>query len=221
MSHSSVKPACAGRFVPSISHWISGELVILAALLFAPGCFSSHMPAFSLPHNASEEVRGLIANLYNPDPQVRAQACQHLQDRDDAEPAMPYLLGVIYDDTLAWSPAASDPYARTEVGHEAAIALGNIGSAAVVPLVAILQSDAPDKVRTRAVLGLDYARDPRAIPPLIDALETNDPDLHQACILALQRITGENIEKNREWQDWEWRDWLKRQGLSPATQGSR
>jgi HEAT repeat protein len=198
-----------------------GQLCILAVLLFAPGCFSSHMPAFSLPPNASQEVRGLIANLYNPDPQVRAQACQKLQDRDDAEPAMPYLLGMIYDDTPAWSPAASDPYARTEVGHEAAIALGNIGIAAVVPLVAILEGDAPDRVRTRAALGLDYARDKRAIPPLIDALATEDPDLHKACILALQRITGEEIQDDQQWRDWEWRDWLKRQGLPPTSQRSR
>jgi hypothetical protein len=221
MSHSRVKPAYPGGLVPSARHWRAGEFLILAVLLFAPGCFSSHMPsAFGEPQNASQQVRWLINSLYNPDPQVRAQACQELQDRDDAEPAMPYLLGLLYDDTMAWIPSASDPYSRTCVGDEAAVALGNIGSPAVGPLIAILESNAPDRVRTRAVRGLDNARDRRAIPALIEALETKNQELHNACIPALQRITGEKMDKDQEWRDWEWRDWLKRQGLRSTSQGA-
>lgn len=221
MSHSSVKPAYLGGPAHCGRHWRSSELLILAAMLFAPGCFSSHMPSvFNQPKDAPEQVQWLINSLYNPDPQVRAQACQELQDRDDAEPAMPYLLGLIYDDTMAWSPSATNVYSRAEVGTEAAIALGNIGSAAVVPLIGILESNAPDRVRIRAVRGLDNARDRRAISPLIQALETKDLELHNACILALQKITGEQIEKDGEWRDWEWREWRKQQGLRSTSQGS-
>ena len=64
---------------------------------------------------------------------------------------MPYLLCLVYDDSTAWNPSASDPYATTHVGDEAAAALGNMGSGAVGPLIAIVQSNAPDRVRTRAV----------------------------------------------------------------------
>jgi HEAT repeat protein len=195
--------------------------LILIVLLLAPGCFSPHMPSvLSQPQDASDQVRWLITSLYNPDPQVRAQACQALQDRDDAEPAIPYLLGLLYDDAAAWIPTASDCYARTNVGSEAATALGNIGSPAVGPLLAILQSDAPDKVRIRAVTSLENARDRRAIPALIEALETKDQELHSACILALQRITGMEFQKDQQWRDWEWQDWLKQQGLRATSQRS-
>ena len=208
--------------VRSVRHWRSIESLILAAmLLLAPGCFSSHMPsASSEPQDASEQVRWLIHSLYNPDPQVRAEACMHLQDRDDAEPAIPYLLGLLYDESSAWNPTASDPYARTRVADEATTALGNIGGPAVVPLLGVLESNAPDRVRTMAVHALDSARDRRAVPGLIEALETKDMILHDACIEALQKITDEHFEKDSQWRDWEMRDWLKQQGLRATSQRS-
>jgi hypothetical protein len=181
----------------------SRVLVALLALLTMPGCFYLHMPsAFSRPEGASPEVRALVTRLYDPDPQGRAQACLELQRRGDTAPALPYLLGMIYDDTMAWKPSPLFPVQGTEVGNEAAAALGHIGKPAVEPLIDILERPLPDRIRARAARGLNLTRDARATAPLVHALDTTDPELRYSCVLALQSITGRKADDANEWREW-------------------
>ena len=87
------------------------------------------------------------------DAQWRAHGClniSHLSIEDvDCSAAIPWLVALLRDDAIAWSPSFFWRYTGTPVHREAATALGCIGQPAAPALRRLLSSDDP-KIRERA-----------------------------------------------------------------------
>lgn len=82
------------------------------------------------------------------------------------------------------------------VRHAAVFGLGNAvaSEAAVVGLIAILESGIPD-VKSTAAGALGNLRNTQAVEPLINALDDPDPTVQQYAASALAKIGGEHIKE--------------------------
>jgi HEAT repeat protein len=87
------------------------------------------------------------------DAQWRAQGCLNISrlaiEDVDCSAAIPWLIALLRDEAIAWSPSIFIPYTGTPVHREAATTLGCIGPPAVPALRDLLSSDNP-KLRERA-----------------------------------------------------------------------
>jgi len=116
-----------------------------------------------------------IAQLSDPDPAVRQQACINLAKARDASAAEGVLV------------ATRDSVAA--VRQFALIALRSIqGKQAMEPLVAALASDPDPEVRWQAAVELEALYDPKAVPALIKALKDRHPLVRAGAAEALKSI---------------------------------
>lgn len=74
---------------------------------------------------------------------------------------------------------AALPESRANIGYKAAIALGKIGGPAIDRLILLLNSP-NERVRSLAADGLGYAKDAKAVEPLIAALKAGDASAAEA-----------------------------------------
>ncbi len=120
----------------------------------------------------SAHVRQQIERLYSPVPAERADAAIRLgQMGEEAVPAIPFLVGMLGDNTQL---VGQSEVAATSPGVEAAGALVRIGRPAVEALVAVLGGeDSSNQGHAASVLG--EIGDPRAVEPLIALLKDKDP----------------------------------------------
>jgi len=88
-----------------------------------------------------------------------------------------------------------------------------------------LQDENPT-VRVRAVIQAGQAKDPKAVPYLIDRLSDSERDVQFYAFLSLEKITGHTTDhryydspQDRAAAEQQWRQWLKQQReTSPHTQ---
>ncbi|NLX60259.1 MAG: HEAT repeat domain-containing protein [Phycisphaerae bacterium] len=151
------------------------RLAIAAAMVSVAvavgGCahpMRGHMPPrASIPKEAPAQVRKNIRHLYG-GPQERAQACLNLRRGPEAVAATAFLIPLLGDDTLAWSPSFFLRVVGTPVRLEAMDTLVSIGEPAIEPLIAALGHDV-EGVRSGAALTLGRIGDLRALDPLEQA----------------------------------------------------
>ncbi len=86
-----------------------------------------------------------------------------------------------------------------------------------------LQADDPN-VRIQAVVEAGKAKDPQAVPYLVDRLQDREGDVRFFAILALKQITGQTLDYNywdpqdrRDQAVQRWREWLKHGRAGGAT----
>ncbi len=75
----------------------------------------------------------------------------------------------------------------SSVRWNASLALAEIGTPAVEPLIVLLENNNQD-VRVSAVYALGDIKDARAVEPLIAALSDISPDIREAAAMALEQI---------------------------------
>ena len=90
---------------------------------------------------------------------------------------------------------------------QAALVLGDLGGhTAVTPLIQTLENDPFAIARQMAANSLGEIGNERAVRPLIKSLEDRNDLVRVASLVALNRITGAELEADREsWMDW-WND---------------
>jgi HEAT repeat protein len=79
--------------------------------------------------------------------------------------------------------------------HEAVWELGDIGSGGVVPHLIRALEDPESKVRATAARKLGEIGDARAVGPLNSSARSSDSSVRHESLIALERITGEDIIK--------------------------
>jgi HEAT repeat protein len=134
-----------------------------------------------IPFNIPSEVRKQIERLYSSDPVERGHAAYMLGEMGkQAVPAIPYLIGILYDGTtLKWAYSRYDPGGfPTSPGKEAAKALVKIGKPAVEPLIAALKNE-NWAIRAGAVKVLDEIKDTRAVEPLSALLKDENSSVRE------------------------------------------
>ena len=155
-----------------------------------------------VPPGLAKEIEGLRSL----DAADRAQAAIRIGEMGkEGAPAVPFLLMILGDSTPLQS--GRNPQEPTSPGQEAALALVNVGTLAVDPLVGALHYEDPT-VRKHAAWALGKIRDPRAIRPLIETLKDDDPRVRSHAAMALAEITGEDHGDDPVlWQNWldEWK----------------
>jgi len=165
-----------------------------------------------LGHGQLDGVSLLIDHLKSPDSHVRSEAARALGKSKDPRAVEPLIatledtdfdaayvaalaLGNIGDPRAvkpliaALKPRASLPGQGISpksawLPDGAAYALGKIGTAAVLPLIAAL-SDSDSSVRTAAAHALGETKDPRAIAPILAALREPNDDVRNSMVEAL------------------------------------
>ena len=151
-------------------------LLVLMAIVFLSSCETS------INAQDSRNVSAIIQELKSDDAVIRAKAaCQLGRLGRGATKAIPALLELLADDTpvdprkletwgyhMRWSSTRGPQ--PTSPGFEAANALGNMGKAAVKPLIGQLGSSSWF-VRMNAADALGDIEDPQAYAPLVAALK--------------------------------------------------
>ncbi len=141
-------------------------LLLFLLCITLVGCGVPGMPPMSsIPPDTHPVVRKLIKRMYL-DAQYRGAACDDLgtiasghapkssglTDRH-ADPAIPFLVACLRDDSYVWSPSIWVKYVGTPVGDEAKTALVCIGEPAVPALREALNNK-NQKIRARAASAL-------------------------------------------------------------------
>lgn len=149
--------------------------------VFAAGLLGLAIPVFPLAATAqsaaSSNLSGLIAQLFDQDPEKRFQASVALRRLGpDAHPAATALTRALRDE---------DP----RVAENAVWTLAFVGSAgltAVPTLTAMVRdSDEPNRIPAAAVLGLMRTGNPDAVKALTEALTSGNPELRRTAAAAL------------------------------------
>jgi HEAT repeat protein len=148
----------------------------------------------TLPRTMPAEIQRLVGRLYAPEPLERGKACEALgRLGGKAAPAVPFLVETLRDDgalDIVWKKSdiwKTDMHQPTTVGEEAARALGQIGSAAVPPLLEALESADPF-VRSNAAKALGDTRDKRGVDALVLLLKDKDVSVSSSAASSLGRI---------------------------------
>src|SRR5215471_11782946 len=131
-------------------------------------------------------LSNLVRSLGSSDPNARATAaCQLGKMHAAAEPAIPSLIKLLADTTVVdfngcddqqnFGRHSGDPDDQETVGKVAAVALSQIGKAAIDPLIEALR--APEvAARANSAFALGLVHDERVVEPLVGAL--SDGDFH-------------------------------------------
>ena len=152
---------------------------------------ASSVSAIPVPQNLDDLIRQLGSN----DATERAMAaCQIGRMRSsDVRPAMDTLLALLGDDTPVDGKLCregedwGDRWKESSPGREAAIALEEVGRAAVEPLIAKLEDDNP-AARKNAAFALGLIEDDRAVDPLIRTLRDGVADVRARSAWSLGMI---------------------------------
>jgi HEAT repeat protein len=142
-------------------------------------------------------VDSLLEALEDPDYSVRYRAVDALAKIKDKR-AIPALIQAARD--------YSSSYKSTSLRSKAARALGELKAAAAVDVLIHLLSDKSYLQAAAAAEALAKIKDPRAVKPLIDKVDSDKPTLRKAVSNALQAITGNPSEMNRK----QWKKWWKK-----------
>lgn len=164
---------------------------VMAVAVTARGYPFPKIPREQIPADAPPQVRDLIEKLYSKDDVEAMNAAKALGDLGEAAaPAAPFLAGMIN------TRAVRGP-------NEAAEAMRKIGRASVEPAILALQlGDIYGQARAADILG--SLKDPRAIDPLVTALdeETRGKKVAQALAAigrpALERVLAGAVDKDPE-----------------------
>src|SRR5215471_12233649 len=131
-------------------------------------------------------LSNLVRSLGSSDPNARATAaCQLGKMHAAAEPAIPSLIKLLADTTVVdfngcdehqnFGRNSGDPDDQETVGKVAAVALSQIGKAAIGPLIEALR--APEvAARANSAFAMGLVHDERVVEPLVGAL--SDGDFH-------------------------------------------
>jgi len=131
------------------------------------------IPKESIPIDIPSDMKTYIERLYSSDPIERSNSVYYLgQMGERAVPAIPYLKGILHDNTLIERTVAGGTCV-VPLGMEAAIALSEIGGPGVKALIAALK-DEDQSVQVRALVVMSEIKDSRAVEPLIAALKDED-----------------------------------------------
>jgi hypothetical protein len=122
--------------------------------------------------------------------------------------------------TKAWTTYLPDlQHANGGLRLEAVYALGETGDPDVVPHLTPMLLDEDLFVRMATARMLDELEVKSAVPALIEALDDVQGAVREAAVVALRRITGEDMGFNPVGSDVDrakrlkaWRDWWKRRG---------
>jgi len=122
--------------------------------------------------------------------------------------------------TKAWTTYLPDlQHANGGMRLEAVYALGETGDSGVVPHLTPMLQDEDLFVRMATARMLDELGVKSAVPALIEALDDVQGAVREAAVVALRRITGEDMGFNPVGSDVDrakrlktWRDWWKRKG---------
>ncbi len=179
-------------------------------------------PQEDIPADISTDIKGLIEKLYSSEPTERGYAAYDLgRIGKRAAPAVPYLLGVLGDDSsirLTFDKKATDKDPATIItsaGIEAAKTLGKIRDSRVVkPLIDALKYK-DWEVRWGATLALGEIRDRRAVLPLITILRDKDPEVRWGAADALGKI-GDSRAVKPLLSAMKEEDWMSQLGPSLA-----
>lgn len=153
------------------------------------------------------ETRSLAVNLlqYSRTPSVIPYLQTRLQD-ESCQVKKAALVALGHLEAVETVPAIivvlddSDKLTRCQ----AAYVLGVLkDEQAVYPLVRVLKADPYEFARRTAAVSLGEIGDEDAAPHLIDALEDDAFQVRRASLVALNRITGEQLGIQKEaWNDW-------------------
>ena len=148
------------------------------------------IPEKKISTDVPNDLREHIEKLYSLDASVRLIAAERLKKMGErAIPAIPFLIELLGDDTRlfgGWKGASP--------GVEAAEALGNIGSLAVKPLIAVLKHEnhTRRKNATRALVWIDVD----AVEQLVAALKNKNPNVRAQAAIALGEIKDRRAVKH-------------------------
>ena len=180
-------------------------MVLSASIVFLGASVLSYaQPKISkeaIPKKPSSYVSKQIKRLYSSDALERGNAAYALgQMGEKAAPAIPFLIGVLHDQTtLQWFPH----HFLTSPGQEATKALGKIGEPAVEPLINALIYGDSGVQRRGAANALRQIGDARAVEPLIAALKDEALPVRGKAADALESITKQDFgEDQAKWQQW-------------------
>jgi hypothetical protein len=161
--------------------------------------FENRVPKEKIPKNIAAEVKKEIEGLYSANPVFRQVAAQNLGKMGEkATPAIPFLIGIFHD-TTDESPLKHRKkegnittdltiHVNLNPGDTAADALGKIGSAAIEPLIKVLNDKHP-YVRMRALRALGNFKDYRFVNHFVDAIiKDSDWRVQQCAAEALIKI---------------------------------
>jgi len=176
----------------------SGCSCVAVAAVFLAGALASaqpRLPKETIPQDLPSEIRALLEQCYASAPSARGSAARTRGDaakslgqlKEKAAPAVPFLISMLGDNvgyTESTRVGQTMIFGISSPGRHAAVALGSIGSAAVEPLLKVLEA-AEGPNRDKAALALGIAKDPRAVPPLIEALAGQDARLRSEAATAL------------------------------------
>ena len=160
--------------------FILGFLALMCLGPLESGCAKSAMPEGRLLSDAPAGVKEQIERLHSFDPVERRNAARELGSMgEEAAPAVPALIRALNDNARLTVRSPGGEESPASVAEAAMLALANMGTPAVDPLIASLRNDNPG-ARMMAVAALGRIQDPRTIEPLIEVLETDPDSLVQA-----------------------------------------
>ena len=166
-----------------------------------------------------QAVEMLIMALKDPDSDVQKIAAQALGKMRDPRAIDPLIislrdgnaevrmnsaeiLGLIGNARSTEPLVGSLKDTNAKVRNRATRALVKIGNPSVDPLIAAMH-DADFKVRLLSAWALGEIGDPRAVAPLIDALQDRKIPVQKIASEALGKITGQSFGKDHDaWQQW-------------------
>ncbi len=161
--------------------------LILAGILTAGVACRCHaqppIPMDKIPEGIPADVRKEIEGLYSGDERDRGRAARNLGGMGEkAVPAIPFLIGLLNPEDFSLGETISP-------GQEACLALLKIGRPATLPLIEVMKEPGVDPLaRQLAADLLGSIRDPRAVEPLIGALNDESRHLRLSAITALKQI---------------------------------
>jgi HEAT repeat protein len=146
------------------------------------GCDAATVQA----QDRASTLSNLVRSLGSSDPNARATAaCQLGKMHAQAEPAIPSLIKLLADTTVVdfngcddhqnFGRHSGDPDDEETVGKVAAVALSQIGKAAIDPLIEALRASEV-AARANSAFALGLVHDERVVEPLVGAL--SDGDFH-------------------------------------------
>ena len=166
------------------------KLVAVAMCMLAIGCAPAHMPSlWDVPPETPAEAKRQMRRLASWDPQVRAQACLAVRDLEGpaAEAVAPFVVALLSDETVAWSPSPLLPYVGKPVGLVAEGAVMALREY-TMPALADALTSRNVGLRRDATRVLGRIRGPAAEEALRTVLDDPDAEVRARAAVALARM---------------------------------
>jgi HEAT repeat protein len=165
---------------------LAAFLIVVSGAIGSLTAAQTLVPREKIPPDTPADVRMQIERLYSDSAVERTYGASGLGSlKERAEPAIPFLIGILGDKTLLEERQGSalhplDPgklMGWTSPGSAAGYALAKIGQASFQPLLNVLKTGQPsrskeeaDTARGNASTALGALGDKRAVAPIIEAL---------------------------------------------------